>query len=78
MSKQDNTKPLENSEIIRHLLLDKEAYDEHVKEMLDRFLKDNPDEYTYWDAWFRKAEGEDMNKAAEGIPYVQNYQIIHQ
>ena len=71
MSKQDNTKPLENSEIIKHLLFDKEAYVEHVKEMLDRFLKDNPDEYTYWDAWFRKAEGEDMNKAAEGIFYVK-------
>jgi len=69
--KSENTKPLENSEIIKHLLFDKEAYDEYVKEMLDRFLKDNPDEYTYWDAWFRKAEGEDMNKAAEGIPYVK-------
>jgi hypothetical protein len=71
MSKEENTNPLENLEIIKHLLFDKEAYDEYVKEMLDRFLKDNPDEYTYWDAWFRKAEGEDMNKAAEGIPYVK-------
>jgi hypothetical protein len=54
---------LTKQEIVNYLLSDKEAYLDDISCLIKDAMSD--DDYIYWDAWFRGAEEEDMNKAAE-------------
>lgn len=51
------------------LLSDMSAYQDKVTNIIAIFLEDNPDSKSYWDAWFRGANGKDLENAEKGIIY---------
>lgn len=56
---------LSKEKIVGHLLSDMEAYKEDIITLCVNGLTHN--QYIYWDAWFRGAEGQDLEKADGGI-----------
>ena len=62
---------LTNEEIADHLLSDMESYKEFVREIIISKLMDSTDTRVYWDAWFRGAEGKDLEDAQKGIVYIE-------
>ena len=57
---------LGNDEIAEHLMSDKSAYGEFMKEYLTEFLDKHSDKSIYWDAWFRGARGKELEDADKG------------
>jgi hypothetical protein len=62
----NKVKSLGNDEIAEHLLSDKAAYGEFMKEYLSEYLDKHSDKSIYWDAWFRGARGKDLEDADKG------------
>ena len=62
-------KMLSNEQIADFLLSDIPAYKEYIREILIGRLMDSSNARTYWDAWFRGAEWEDLERAEKGIIY---------
>lgn len=60
---------LTNEQIADFLLGDMEAYKENIREMLIGRFMDSSTQRIYWDAWFRGAEGKDLEDADKGIVY---------
>ena len=58
---------LSNERIAEHLLSDMNAYRENIKEIIIGRLMDSSNQRTYWDAWFRGAEGKDLENADKGL-----------
>jgi hypothetical protein len=48
-----------------------ESYKEFVREIIISRLMDSTDTRVYWDAWFRGAEGKDLEDAQKGIVYIE-------
>jgi hypothetical protein len=62
---------LTNEEIADHLLSDMEAYKEFVREIITGRLMDSTNTRVYWDAWFRGAEGKNLEDAQKGVVYTE-------
>lgn len=62
-------KMLSNEQIADFLLSDIRAYKENIREILIGRLMDSSNAKIYWDAWFRGAEGKDLEDADKGIVY---------
>lgn len=62
---------LTNEEIADHLLSDMDAYREFVREMIIGRLMDSSTQRVYWDAWFRGADGKDLENAERGVVFKQ-------
>ena len=60
---------LSNEEIADNMLSDIQAYREFIKEIIVSRLMDSSHQRTYWDAWFRGAEGKDLENADNGKIY---------
>lgn len=60
---------LSNEQIADHLLSDMAAYREHVREIIISRLMDSASQRVYWDAWFRGADGKDIEAAEKGIVF---------
>lgn len=59
-------KKLEAREIAEKLMSDVPAYKEFIERMLRKHLNSNESDRIYWDAWFRGAEGRDLEDADRG------------
>ena len=64
------TKMLTNEQIADNLLSDIDAYKENIRELIIGRLMDSTNEKVYWDAWFRGAEGKDLEDADNDIVYI--------
>lgn len=62
-------KMLTNDQIAEHLLNDLNAYRENIKDIIVGRLMDSSRQRVYWDAWFRGAEGKDLEDADKGVIY---------
>ena len=60
---------LSNDEIIEHLYSDFEANKESISHMLLGVLQGKSTSKVYWDAYFRGATGQDLERAEKGIIY---------
>ena len=60
---------LSNDEIIEHLYSDFEANKESISHMLLGVLQGESTSKVYWDAYFRGATGQDLERAEKGIIY---------
>lgn len=60
---------LTNEEIAENMLSDIQAYRENIKEIIIGRLMDSSSQKTYWDAWFRRAEGKNLEDAGKGKIY---------
>jgi hypothetical protein len=60
---------LSNDEIIEHLYSDFEANKESISYMLLEVLQSENTSKVYWDAYFRGATGQDLERAEKGIIY---------
>jgi len=60
---------LSNDEIIEHLYSDFEANKESISHMLLGVLQSESTSRVYWDAYFRGATGQDLERAEKGIIY---------
>jgi len=60
---------LSNDEIIEHLCSDFEANKESISHMLLGALQSESTSKVYWDAYFRGATGQDLERAEKGIIY---------
>jgi len=60
---------LSNDEIIEHLYSDFEANKESISYMLLEVLQSESTSKVYWDAYFRGATGQDLERAEKGIIY---------
>lgn len=60
---------LTNTQIAEKLLSDVDTYNEYIKNLIVGGLSTSPNESVYWDAWYRGARGEDLEKAEKGIVY---------
>ena len=60
---------LSNDEIIEHLYSDFEANKESIAHMLLGVLQSESTSKVYWDAYFRGATGQDLERAEKGIIY---------
>ena len=60
---------LSNDEIIEHLYSDFEANKETISYMLLEVLQSESTSKVYWDAYFRGATGQDLERAEKGIIY---------
>lgn len=58
---------LSNETIAENMLSDIEAYKEYIKELIVSKLNVSPEDSIYWDAWFRGAEGKDLENSEKGI-----------
>lgn len=58
---------LTNEQIADFMLSDIQAYKENIREIIIGRLMDSTNSKTYWDAWFRGAEGKDLEDADKGI-----------
>jgi hypothetical protein len=65
-----STQPvLEVTQIVDNLMSDPQAYNEFIKAMLVAHLKSDVKTQIYWDAWFRGADGKDLEDADNGKIY---------
>ena len=62
-------KQLTPKEIAKNLMSDVPAYQEFIERMLRKHLNSNETDRVYWDAWFRGAEGRDLEDADAGKTY---------
>jgi hypothetical protein len=60
---------LTNAQIAKHLMSDQYSYGEFIQEYLEDYLNKHKDKAIYWDAWFRGAEGRDLEDADKGIVF---------
>jgi hypothetical protein len=60
-----------NEQIAEKMLSDIEAYRENIKEIIISRLMDSSCQKTYWDAWFRGAEGKDLEDADRGKAFLK-------
>lgn len=60
---------LTNEQIADNILSDIYSYREDIREFIIGRLMDSTDTKIYWDAWFRGAEGEDLESAERGVIY---------
>lgn len=60
---------LTNEEIADALLSDMQAYTDNIREIIIGRMQDSTSQKVYWDAWFRGAKGEDLEKADAGQVY---------
>jgi hypothetical protein len=60
---------LANEQIADDLLSDMDAYGDIIREIIIGRLMDSTNFKVYWDAWFRGAEGKDLEDAERGIIY---------
>lgn len=60
---------LSNEDIADKMLSDMQAYKENIRDIIIGRLMDSSCQRTYWDAWFRGAEGKDLEDADKGIIY---------
>ena len=60
---------LSNDEIIEHLYSDFEANKESISYMLLEVLQSESTSKVYWDAYFKGATGQDLERAEKGIIY---------
>lgn len=60
---------LTNEQIADCILSDTKAYKEDIREMIIKILNKSPRSKIFWDAWFRGAEGKDLEDAYRGVVY---------
>lgn len=60
---------LTNEEIADCMLSDIQAYKENIREIIIGRLMDSTAQRVYWDAWFRGADGKDLEDADRGVVY---------
>ena len=60
---------LTSKEIADEMFNDLPAYEENIKKIIANHLNNDINQMTYWDAWFRGAEGKDLEDADKGKVY---------
>jgi hypothetical protein len=63
---------LTNEQIADYMLSDIEAYRENIREIIIGRLMDSSASKIFWDAWFRGAEGKDLEDAYRGVVYTNS------
>jgi hypothetical protein len=63
---------LTNEQIADCILSDTKAYKEDIREMIIKTLNKSPRSKIFWDAWFRGAEGKDLEDAYRGVVYTNS------
>lgn len=63
----NQSKQLTSEQIADYFLSDIDAYKDNIRDIIIKHLNNNKESKIYWDAWFRGAENEDLEKADKGI-----------